>query len=87
MQIGIELQFKSIWHNEIWKWNVLRLLICFLDIKGIIQYESFPLKQTMNHAYYLQVLNCLWQHIKKKDQIFNRISGVVFGKVILEKQI
>jgi len=41
------------------------LMICFSDTKGIIYYGLVPPK--VNHTFYLQVLECLWQYICQKE--------------------
>jgi hypothetical protein len=37
--------------------------------------------KTVNKAFYIQVLECLQQHICQKDQIFGQTSGLHHKKV------
>jgi hypothetical protein len=50
--------------------NFSIILICVFDIRGIIHYESFPLKQSVKHSA-LKFSNILYRaHVLKKIQIF-----------------
>ena len=46
------------------------MLICFFDQKGIVQKEFFPPGQTVNAAFYVEVLKRLRENVqwKRRDQ-------------------
>ena len=42
------------------------MLICFFDEKGIVHKEFVPLGQTVNATFYVEVLKCLWENVRRK---------------------
>jgi len=50
-------------------------LICFFDQKGIVHKEFVPPGQTVNAAFYIKVLKCLRENVRRKrpDQWQNNI--------------
>jgi len=53
--------------------NIKSMLICFFDQKGIVYKEFVPPGQTVNAAFYVEVLKCLWENVRRKrsDQCRN----------------
>jgi len=41
-------------------------LICFFDQKGIVHKEFVPPGQTVNAAFYVEVLKGLWENVRRK---------------------
>jgi len=41
-------------------------LICFFDQKGIVHKEFVPPGQTVNAAFYVEDLKCLWENVRRK---------------------
>jgi len=46
--------------------NIKSMLICFFDQKGIVHKEFVPPGQTVNAAFYVQVLRHLWEDVRRK---------------------
>ena len=46
--------------------NIKSMLICFFDQKGIIHKEFVPPGQTVNAAFYVEVLKCLRENVRRK---------------------
>ena len=46
--------------------NIKSMLICFFDQKGIVHKEFVPRGQTDNAAFYVDVLKCLWENVRRK---------------------
>ena len=46
--------------------NIKSMLICFFDQKGIVHKEFVPPGQTANAAFYVEVLKCLWENVRRK---------------------
>jgi len=42
------------------------VLITFFDIKGIVHFEFIPQGQTVNEAYYVEILKWLFETIYRK---------------------
>ena len=42
------------------------MLICFFDQKGTVHKEFVPPGQTVNAAFYVEVLKCLWEKVRRK---------------------
>jgi hypothetical protein len=42
------------------------MLITFFDIKGIVHFESIPQGQTVNQAYYVEILKPLREVVRSK---------------------
>jgi len=55
--------------------NIKSMLICFFDQKGIVHKEFVPPGQTVNAAFYVEVLRRLWENVRRKqpDQWQNNI--------------
>ena len=53
--------------------NIKSMLICFFDQKGIVHKEFVPPGQTVNAAFYVEFLKCLWENVRRKrpDQWWN----------------
>jgi len=43
--------------------NVKSMLICFFDQKGIVHKQFVPPGQTVNAAFYIEVLKRLWENV------------------------
>jgi len=43
--------------------NIKSMLICFFDLKGIVQKEFFSPGQTDNATFYVEVLKRLWENM------------------------
>jgi len=43
------------------------MLICFFDQKGIVHKEFFPPGQTVNAAFYVEVLKRLRENVRRKQ--------------------
>ena len=54
------------------KSNAKIMLICFFDIKGLIQFEFVPQGQTANKQFYLEVLKRLSDAVRRKRLEFWR---------------
>ena len=48
------------------KSNVETMLICFLNIKGLVHFEFVPQGQTVNQQFYLEVLKRLCGAVRRK---------------------
>ena len=46
--------------------NIKSMLICFFDQKGIVHKEFVPPGQTVNAAFYVEVLKRLWEDARRK---------------------
>jgi len=46
--------------------NIKSMLICFFDQKGIVHKEFVPPGQTVNAAFYVEVLKRLWENVRRK---------------------
>jgi len=46
--------------------NIKSMLICFFDQKGIVHKEFVPPGQTDNAAFYIEVLKCLRENVRRK---------------------
>jgi len=46
--------------------NIKSMLICFFDQKGIVRKEFVPPGQTVNAAFYVKVLKCLRENVRRK---------------------
>ena len=46
--------------------NIKSMLICFFDQKGIVHKEIVPPRQTVNAPFYVEVLKCLWENVRRK---------------------
>jgi len=46
--------------------NVKTMLICFLDIKGLVHFEFVPQGQTVNQQFYLEVFKRLRDAVRRK---------------------
>jgi hypothetical protein len=44
------------------------MLITFFDIKGTVHFEFFPQRQTVNRAYYVEILKWLREAVRKKEK-------------------
>jgi hypothetical protein len=58
------------WHN-LFKmvarmWKTMRVLITFFDIMGIFHFELIPQGQTVNQAYYVEILKRLHETLHRK---------------------
>ena len=42
------------------------MLLTFFDIRGTVHYEFVPTGQTVNHVYYLEVLERLREKVRRK---------------------
>ena len=53
--------------------NIKSMLICFFDQKGIVHKEFVPPGQTVNYAFYVEVLRRLPENVRRKrpDQLQN----------------
>ena len=49
--------------------NIKSKLICFFDQKRIVHKEFVPPGQTVNAAFYVQVLKRLWENVRRSDLI------------------
>ena len=54
--------------------NIKSMLICFFDQKGIIHKEFVPPGQTVNAAFYVKVLKCLRENVRRKRSISGRTT-------------
>jgi len=46
--------------------NIKSILICFFDQKGIVHKEFVRPGQTVNAAFYVEVLKRLWENVRRK---------------------
>jgi hypothetical protein len=46
------------------------MLITFFDIKGIVHFESIPKSQTVNQAYYVEILELLREAMRRNRPDF-----------------
>ena len=46
--------------------NIKLILICFFDQKGIVHKEFVLPGQTVNAAFCVEVLKCLWENVRRK---------------------
>jgi len=46
--------------------NIKLMLICFFDPKGIVHKEFVPPGQTVNAAFYIEVLERVWENVQRK---------------------
>ncbi len=51
------------------------MVIAFFDIRGLIYTHYVPKGQTINAAYYIDVLEMLQRHIRKKDPSWLKMAG------------
>ena len=49
--------------------NIKSMLICFFDLKGIVQKEFFSPGQTDNATFYVEVLKRLWENMWRKRPV------------------
>ena len=47
--------------------NIKSMLICFFYQKEIVHKEFIPPGQTVNAAFYVKVLKCLWENVRRKQ--------------------
>jgi len=48
------------------KSNIKTMLICFFDVRGLVHHEFVPPGQTVNQAFYLEVLKRLRNGVRQK---------------------
>jgi hypothetical protein len=51
------------------------MLITFFDIKGIVHFEFIPQDQTVNHAYYMEIVKRLHEAVRRKGLNFGPTIG------------
>ena len=49
--------------------NIKSMLICFFDQKGIVHKEFVPPGQTVNAAFYVEVLKLLRETVRRKRPV------------------